>query len=101
MDFPKGVKTVAVSTTIKPVTQTALTEVNRASRNDNGCIVAFGSINNPLPIAIINKKLKAKIMEGERFNLLKKSERWYTSVIISKKEQNIMLLFESKKGTPV
>lgn len=60
MDFPKGVKTVAVSTTIKPVTQTALTEVNRASRNDKGCIVAFGSINNPLPIAIINKKLIAK-----------------------------------------
>ncbi len=67
MIFPRGENTVAVSTTIRPVTQTALTEVNNESRKVRGITWAFGSINNPDPIKIIIRKLPEKSSAGGTF----------------------------------
>jgi PIN domain nuclease of toxin-antitoxin system len=52
---------VPVSTTINPVTQTALVEVNKASRYEISSWVALGKINKSEPIKIITKKLAIKI----------------------------------------
>jgi len=65
--FPRGVKAVAVSTTIRPVTHTALTDVNNASRKLSGILWALGSINNPDPIKIIIRKLLEKSSAGGIF----------------------------------
>ena len=46
MVCPKSVKYVAVSTTINPVTQTALVEVNKASTNEIPPTVAIGAIKS-------------------------------------------------------
>jgi hypothetical protein len=51
------VKKVPVSTTIRPVTHTALVEVNIASMSVIPECVALGSINNRNPITIMAKKL--------------------------------------------
>ncbi len=58
---PNKVKCVPVSTTINPVTQTALVEVNKASRYEISSWVALGKINKSEPIKIITKKLAIKI----------------------------------------
>ena len=55
--FPKVVKVYCVSTTESPVTQTALVEVNSASRNEIFSVVAFGSCKQKAPRKIIPKKL--------------------------------------------
>jgi hypothetical protein len=56
-----------VSTTISPVTQTALVDVNNASINEIPLYVAFGSINNKVPARIIDKKLKIKSCAGFKY----------------------------------
>jgi len=64
------VKEVAVSTTTRPVTQTALTAVKKESRYDIGRVCALGSINKPEPIRMIIKKLDEKIKAGGIFTEL-------------------------------
>ena len=54
---PNWVKKLPVSTTIRPVTQTALVEVNKASISVIPEWVALGSISNITPITIMDKKL--------------------------------------------
>ncbi len=49
---PKGVKTVAVSTTVRPVTHTADVAVNKASRGSIP-FVAAGRRSRPVPVRII------------------------------------------------
>jgi hypothetical protein len=65
--FPRGVKNVAVSTTIRPVTHTALTEVKNESRKVNGRVWAFGNINKPEPIKMMIRKLELKSKAGGTF----------------------------------
>jgi len=65
------VNAVEVSTTTRPVTHTALTEVKKESRYDKGSECALGSINSPDPIKMIIKKLVEKIMAGGMFIELK------------------------------
>ena len=65
--FPREVKDVAVSTTTRPVTHTALTDVNKESRKVKGRVCAFGSINSPAPIRMIIKKLVEKSRAGGMF----------------------------------
>jgi len=67
MIFPRIVKEAAVSTTTRPVTHTALKEVNKESRYDKGIVCALGSINKPEPIKIIIKKPDEKIKAGGIF----------------------------------
>jgi len=64
MIFPRVVNAVEVSTTTRPVTHTALAEVKKESRKDNGRACALGSNNSPEPISIITRKLVAKIKAG-------------------------------------
>jgi len=58
---PKVVKYVPVSTTTRPVTQTADVAVKRASTNesDSTPALAAGNINNTAPIKIKAKKVSA------------------------------------------
>jgi hypothetical protein len=56
-----------VSTTISPVTHTALTDVNRESRKDNGIVCAFGSNSSPEPTKMTIKKLAEKRRAGGIF----------------------------------
>ena len=65
--FPRVVNAVEVSTTIRPVTHTALAEVKKESRKDNGRVCARGSINIPEPISMITRKLVAKSNAGGIF----------------------------------
>jgi hypothetical protein len=58
---------VAVSTTTRPVTHTALAAVKKESRYDIGSVCALGSINKPEPISMIIKKLDEKIKAGGIF----------------------------------
>ena len=57
IDCPKVVKYEPVSTTIRPVTQTALVEVKSASRSPIPSCVALGNISKPVPTNIIPRKL--------------------------------------------
>ena len=70
---PFWVKYVAVSTTIKPVTQLALMEVNRASKNGiySICDVISGIINKPVPIKIRKINEEMSILGGLIFNNVK------------------------------
>ena len=63
---PIGVNVADTSTGTKPVTHTALVEVNKASTHDNTTpsTVQRGNNNNPVPIRIITKKLTARINDG-------------------------------------
>jgi len=56
-----------VSTTTRPVTQTALTDVKKESRKVKGRVCALGSINSPEPIRMIVKKLEEKSKAGGMF----------------------------------
>jgi hypothetical protein len=64
MVLPIPVKTVAVSTTIKPVTQTAEVEVKRASIQVIPPTVELGSMSNTVPTRITRRKLRIKIKAG-------------------------------------
>jgi hypothetical protein len=61
---PKGVKCDAVSTTIKPVTHTALAEVNKASRDEIPLYVAIGNFKKKPPNRIKNAKLPTNKIPG-------------------------------------
>ena len=61
---PDVVKVEATSTEVSPVTHTALVEMNKESTHEIPFIVQRGSINRPVPIIIIIKKLPARIKEG-------------------------------------
>ena len=54
----------ATSTEVSPVTHTALVKINKESTHEIPFIVQRGSINRPVPIRIIIKKLPARIKEG-------------------------------------
>ena len=71
MICPNWVKKLPVSTTIKPVTQTALVDVNIASINVIPECVALGRANNIPPITIKMKKLKINNWAGLKIALLK------------------------------
>ena len=64
MVCPSKVKSLAVSSTINPVTHTALVDVNKASVKEIPAVVAFGSNNKNAPIKIMAKKLPTKTMAG-------------------------------------
>jgi hypothetical protein len=53
-----------VSTTIKPVTQTALVAVKKASMKEIPLCVAFGNSSKAVPDKIKNRKLKASARVG-------------------------------------
>ena len=57
---PVNVKVAPVSTTVNPVTHTALVEVNKASMKLIPSYVALGNLNKTAPKRMINKKLAAK-----------------------------------------
>ncbi|MFA5819904.1 MAG: hypothetical protein WC854_11605, partial [Bacteroidales bacterium] len=54
-------------TTTRPVTHTALTDVNKESGKVKGIVCAFGSINSPDPIRMIVKKLVENSKAGGMF----------------------------------
>jgi len=62
--FPKKVKQNSVSTTVNPVTQTALVEVKRESIMLIPFVVAFGSSKSKVPEIINIKKLITKTRAG-------------------------------------
>jgi hypothetical protein len=62
--LPRTVNRVAVSTTVSPVTQMALVDVKRASTNEIGTVVAFGSSNKAAPNNMINAKLNTNNCAG-------------------------------------
>jgi hypothetical protein len=67
-----------VSTTTRPVTHTALTEVNRESSQDKCPVCTLCSINNPDPSRIITMKLVEKInprIKSERVTVLIKPQK--------------------------
>ena len=57
---PVNVKVVPVSTTVNPVTHTALVEVNKASVKLIPSYVALGNLSKTAPNKMMNKKLAAK-----------------------------------------
>lgn len=65
--WPKTVQLVNVSRTTRPVTQVALVEVNRASRNPAGSPrEAMGSISSPAPARMTSRNPTAMRREGVR-----------------------------------
>jgi hypothetical protein len=94
--FPRGVNDVAVLTTTSPVTQTALTDVNRESRNVNGIVCALGIINSPEPIRIITKKLAENSKAGGTFIELTNLENTDISEIAIRKIPKITGIFPLK-----
>ena len=60
-------KSFAVSTTAKPVTQTALVEVNNAFVNVIPFVVALGSINKNAPAMSNIIKLPTNTMAGLKY----------------------------------
>lgn len=62
--LPRLVNAVAVSTTISPVTQTALVDVKKASIMLMPFVVAFGNSSNAVPIKIRKMKLPTIIIAG-------------------------------------
>ena len=64
MVCPKGVKSLAVSTTINPVTAVALVAVKSASVKVIPCVVALGSNNKKVPARAIIAKLPTKRIAG-------------------------------------
>lgn len=64
IDCPTVVKSRAVSTTVSPVTHTALVEVKSALVNEIPLVVALGSINRKAPAMAKMKKLPTNIMAG-------------------------------------
>ena len=64
---PNRLKAVPVSTTTRPVTQLADTEVNSASTNARlRPVAAAGSISKPVPAAISAAKAKMEVRAGDR-----------------------------------
>ena len=61
---PGVVKVDATSTEVKPVTQTALVEINSESTHEIPLTVHRGNISKPVPIRMIIRKLPARIKEG-------------------------------------
>lgn len=94
--FPRGVKNVAVSTTMSPVTHTALTDVKNEFRKDNGRVWAFGNINKPVPINMIIRKLKLKSNAGGTFIELTKIVRADISEIAIRKIAIVTGIFPEK-----
>ena len=64
MDCPTIVKSFAVSTTDKPVTQTALVAVNSALVKVTPLVVALGNINRKAPDSAKMTKLPTKTIAG-------------------------------------
>jgi hypothetical protein len=66
MPWPKGVQKVAVSTVIRPVTQTAETEVNRASMNTSAdwSVRAAGSISKAAPMRMTSRNAAGTALTG-------------------------------------
>lgn len=64
MTFPTGVNALAVSTTISPVTQTALVAVKAASINDIFCVCDIGWYNSAVPIKMSKMKLPENSWAG-------------------------------------
>jgi hypothetical protein len=69
INLPKVVKYAAVSTTIRPVTQTALVDVNKASIGERYLVVAFGNLSRKAPTRIIKMKLLTNSKAGLVFPL--------------------------------
>lgn len=67
MVLPKSVKHELVSTTTKPVTQTALVDVNSASTNEICSVVEKGSNSRNVPKKIRKRKLKTNNLAGLDF----------------------------------
>jgi hypothetical protein len=67
MDCPRGLKAVPVSTTVRPVTQTAEVEVKRAFTNPRGSPVdAKGIISRIVPIKITIANPIITVRAGDR-----------------------------------
>ena len=74
MAFPKNVKSVAVSSVVNPVTQTAEVEVKKASVIEMPFVLAEGSKSKHPPIIMIKIKLDRNKSDGlmpfKKFKLL-------------------------------
>jgi len=67
MDCPNGLKTLPVSTTVRPVTQTAEVEVNNAFTNPRcSPAEAAGSINRIVPMEIKSANPIMAVRAGDR-----------------------------------
>lgn len=65
MTLPKSDKTVETSNTDKPVTQTALVEVKKASMKDSGApVVDAGNMNSNAPMVMRTKYPKTTTCVG-------------------------------------
>ena len=66
ISFPQKLNAVAVSTTMRPVTQTAEVEVKRAFMMESPfpVLVAKGSMSRMVPTTITAKKLKRMVFAG-------------------------------------
>lgn len=64
MNFPSMVNAVAISKGVRPVTQTALVETNKASIKEIRIRPLLGDINKKVPIRMMIKKLVAIIKAG-------------------------------------
>ena len=72
--WPKGVQNVEVSTVIKPVTQTAETDVKSAgiSASTSPSVLACGSSNRPAPSRMTARKPTGRDRTGCSSSLLKR-----------------------------
>jgi hypothetical protein len=85
ISLPIIVKEASVFTTERPVTQTALTEVNMVSKKLICMVLEFGSNSIPAPIIIIAIKLDEKIRAGGKLTELTISKKREISRIDSMK----------------
>ena len=68
---PKTVKVLLVSTTMSPVTQIALVDVNSAFINVIPSVVDIGNNSNKVPTTTRHRKLKTNNLAGLAFIYLK------------------------------
>jgi hypothetical protein len=78
--WPSSVRSLPTSITLKPVTQTALVLVNKASTNVIGRVPVLGNKNNAAPIAMSITKLTVKSNAGLKSVLLRPSSSLESSM---------------------
>jgi hypothetical protein len=97
INLPIIVKEASVFTTERPVTHTALTEVNIVSRKLICTVLEFGSNSIPAPITIIIMKLDEKISAGGKLTELTRSKKRDISRIASMKPAIMTKLVPRRK----
>ena len=98
MILPPRLKTVAVSTTISPVTHTAEVAVKRELISPRPCLstVVNGSMRSSVPVRMISRKLESIARAGLSFILLRASstDLMFSKLLYVKK---ILLITRTKR----